>query len=68
MFVCGICGLTVEKIPDDAVQIGKVYRFPNGEFHFLRKKHSPRTTTSKHRNPDREAPSADAAKEMYEPV
>jgi len=66
MLVCGICGLTIEKIPDDAVQIGKVYRFSNGEFHFLRKKHSPRTTTPK-KNLDREAQSA-AAQETYEPV
>jgi hypothetical protein len=37
---CSICGNTYDRIPPDAVQIGRggvspLYRFPNGEVHAL---------------------------------
>jgi hypothetical protein len=58
MIVCRLCGLTLEAIPADAVLIGKLYRFVDGSYHFLRKKLAPRTgpRPRKSTNPDREAP------------
>jgi hypothetical protein len=58
MMICRLCGLTIEAIPDDAVLIGKLYRFTNGEYHLLRKKLAPRTgpRPRKNYNPDRDAP------------
>jgi hypothetical protein len=57
MYACRLCGLTVEEIPVDAVLIGKLYKFSDGSFHFLRKKRVPGVPMRKHRkNPDREAP------------
>jgi hypothetical protein len=57
MLVCKLCGLHIETIPDDAVLIGKLQRFSNGEFHFLRKKMEPRNAPRPRKsNPDREAP------------
>jgi hypothetical protein len=57
MLVCRLCGLHVESIPVDAVLIGKLQRFSNGEFHFLRKKMEPRTGPRPRKsNPDRQAP------------
>jgi hypothetical protein len=58
MFMCRLCGLTLDKIPDDAIQCGKLYRFTTGEFHDLRKKLEPRSGPRPRRriNPDREAP------------
>jgi hypothetical protein len=50
MFECRLCGLQIEAIPDDAIQIGNVYRFSKGEFHFLRKKLAPRTGPRFRRN------------------
>jgi hypothetical protein len=46
-----------EAIPEDAIQVGKLYKFNNGEHHFLRKKLAPRTgpRPRKNTNPD-EAP------------
>ena len=57
MFVCRLCGLTLDKIPDDAIQAGRLYRFTNGEYHDLRKKLEPRSgpRPRKNANPDREA-------------
>jgi hypothetical protein len=57
MFLCRLCGLTVEEIPEDAIQCGKLYRFTNGEYHSLRKQLAPRTgpRPRKNRNPDQEA-------------
>jgi hypothetical protein len=43
MMICRLCGLTVNDIPENAIQIGKLYRFVDGSFHFLRKKMEPRT-------------------------
>jgi hypothetical protein len=57
MLVCKLCGLHIEAIPDDAALIGKLQRFSNGEFHFLRKKMEPRNAPRPRKsNPDREAP------------
>jgi hypothetical protein len=57
MFLCRLCGLSIEAIPDDAVQVGKLQRFNDGEFHLLRKKLEPRTGRRPRKNePDREAP------------
>jgi hypothetical protein len=42
MMICRLCGLTIDKIPDDAIQAGKLYRFSTGEYHYLRKKPEPR--------------------------
>jgi hypothetical protein len=58
MMICRLCGLTIDKIPDDAIQCGKLYRFTNGEYHYLRKKPEPRIgpRPRKHRNPDQQAP------------
>jgi hypothetical protein len=58
MFTCRLCGLTVNEIPEDAIQIGKLYRFVDGSFHFLRKKLEPRTgpRPRKSTNPCSEAP------------
>jgi hypothetical protein len=57
-FLCKLCGLTLDEIPDDVILIGKLHRFPNGEFHLLRKVLAPRTgpRPRKSTNPDREAP------------
>lgn len=57
MLVCKLCSLHIEAIPDDAILVGKLQRFSNGEFHFLRKKLEPRTGPRPRKsNPDREAP------------
>jgi hypothetical protein len=57
MIVCRLCGLTIEAIPDDAIQVGKLYRFSNGEYHYLRKKPEPRTGPRPRKSTkDREAP------------
>jgi hypothetical protein len=59
-FRCRLCGLTLDEIPDDAIQIGKIYRFMNGEHHDLRKQLEPRTGPRPRRkiNPDRESPAS----------
>jgi hypothetical protein len=57
MFTCKLCGLTIDAIPEDAVLIGKLYRFMDGSFHFLRKVLAPRTgLRPRKRHPDQEAP------------
>jgi hypothetical protein len=56
MFACRLCGLQTETIPDDAVLIGKLHRFSNGDYHLFRKKPEPRTKAGVPRNPNREAP------------
>jgi hypothetical protein len=58
MFACRLCGLTLDKIPDDAIQTGKIYRFSNGEYHDLRKKLARRTgpRPRKSTNTDHEVP------------
>jgi ribosomal protein L24E len=57
MYVCYLCGFTIDRIPGDAIQIGKLYKFLDGTYHWLRKKKCPRTSPRKYRrNPDREAP------------
>jgi hypothetical protein len=57
MLICSLCGLHVETIPKDAVLIGKLQRFSNGEFHLLRKKLEPRTgPRPRKKKPDREGP------------
>jgi hypothetical protein len=62
MYVCYLCDLTVDQIPDDAIQIGRLYKFPDDTFHWLRKKKFPRGALPKHRrNPDHEAPCAMSA-------
>jgi hypothetical protein len=58
-YLCRLCGLTIEAIPDDAIQCGKLYRFSTGEYHDLRKKLAPRAGPRPRKsktNPDREAP------------
>jgi hypothetical protein len=54
MLACRLCGLTIEAIPDDAVLIGKLQRFSNGEFHLLRKEMEPRTGPRPRKNKPRE--------------
>ena len=57
MFACRLCQLTVDEIPDDAIQCGKLYRFSTGEYHDLRKKMEPRKGPRPRKiNPDRESP------------
>jgi hypothetical protein len=63
MIVCRLCGLTIEAIPEDAILVGKLYRFTNGEHHSLRKMLAPRTGPRRrknNRNPDQEVPIIDA--------
>jgi hypothetical protein len=66
MMVCRLCGLTLDEIPEDAIQCGKLYRFVNGEYHYLRKKLAPRTgpRPRKNRNPDQEAPQEPVGTEL----
>jgi hypothetical protein len=68
MIVCRLCGLTLDAIPEDAVLIGKLHRFVDGSFHFLRKKLAPRTgpRPRKNRNPDQEAPTGIACEPKTE--
>jgi hypothetical protein len=66
MYVCYLCTFTTDEIPDDAIQIGKLYRFSDGTFHWLRKKYAARTKPrppGRRINPDHEALSATAAQE-----
>jgi hypothetical protein len=57
MICCRLCGLTFDKIPDDAIQCGKLYRFTNGQYHDIRKMLAPRTgPRPRKRNPDQGAP------------
>ena len=57
MFACKLCGLQIEEIPADAILVGRLYRFTNGEYHFLRKVLAPRTALRpRRRHPDQEAP------------
>lgn len=56
MFTCKLCGLTVDAIPEDAIQCGRLHRFTTGEYHLLRKL-VPRTgPRPRKRTPDRESP------------
>jgi hypothetical protein len=49
MYVCYLCGLTVDRIPDDAIKIGRLHKFSDGTFHWLRKKNFPRISLEKYR-------------------
>jgi hypothetical protein len=51
MIVCRLCGLTLDKIPDDAIQAGKLHRFADGEYHYLRMKPEHRSTSKEEYKP-----------------
>jgi hypothetical protein len=63
MYICRLCQLTVDEIPPDAIQCGKLYRFTTGEYHDMRKKLEPRSGLRPRRktNPDRESPPTNPA-------
>ena len=58
MIFCRLCGLTLDEIPENSIQIGKLYRSTDGSYHYLRKKPEPRTGPHhrKSPNPCSEAP------------
>jgi hypothetical protein len=70
MIVCRLCGLTIEAIPEDAVLIGRLHRFADGSFHFLRKKLEPRTGPRPRKktgtNPDHEPPISNVCEQREE--
>jgi hypothetical protein len=63
MFACRLCGLTIEQIPDDAIQIGKLHKFIDGTFHWLRKKYAQRTEPCRQKH---QTNSEHEAQEIYE--
>jgi hypothetical protein len=56
MFICKLCGLSIEAIPEKAILVGKLHRFVDGSFHFLRKKLAPRTGPRPRKRHDQETP------------
>ena len=55
MFTCRLCGLHIEAIPKDAVLIGRLHRFEDGSFHYLRKSTKTKAVVPP-RDPNREPP------------
>lgn len=55
-FLCKLCGLTIDEIPEDSIRVGKLYRFDDGSHHLLRKLVARTGPRPRKRTPDREPP------------
>jgi hypothetical protein len=61
---CQTCGLVIDVIPEDAVEISRrLFRFIDGNYHLFRRQRK-QPTTRPRRNPDREAPMGTRASEV----